>query len=296
MGLLQCPVWGQGLDSMILVRSFQLWIFHDSMSSWKEKCWEQQKVEGWVLWEGFRAVECLFLGWHHSAHGCPVPPLQSWDRLGKLAYADRPCGPWQCGGPRVIFWVMLCVSLCSVRRQWVTGSERAGGPKGGCKHPRCAIVTHAGAGGGEARSSGSLWEVTQFPHRDVGREAGGSGGSGGPGGRWAGSGRLQRLPVSAGSGWHCAAQRGGQSLFLHLPRASAREKISMATLPVPPSLFHRGQGALPLPAPTQLGCPQGGDRPLVPWVMGSGTAWLCCSVAPCHGSLLVPPCGPQASG
>lgn len=65
------------------------------------------------------------------------------------------------------------------------------------------------------------------------------------------SGWLQRLPVSAGSGWHCAAQRGGQSLFLHLPRASAREKISMATPPVPPSLFHGGQGDLPLPPPTQ---------------------------------------------
>lgn len=168
------------------------------------------------------------------------------------------------------------------------------GPKGGWKHPGHAIVTHAGAGGGEARSSGRLREVTQFPHTDTGGQAGGSGGSGGDGGgggRWAGSGRLQRLPVSAGSGWHCAAQRGGQSLFLHLPRASAREKISMATLLVPPSLFHGGQGALPLPAPTQLGCPHGGDRPLVPWEMGSGKGRLCCRPAPCHGSLLIPPRG-----
>lgn len=48
MGLLQCPVQGQGLDLMILVGSFQLLIFHDSMSSWKDqgekrKCWEQQE-------------------------------------------------------------------------------------------------------------------------------------------------------------------------------------------------------------------------------------------------------------
>lgn len=89
---------------------------------------------------------------------------------------------------------------------------------------------------------------------------------------------------------------GGRASSCTCPEHLLGRKISMATLPVPPSLFHRGQGALPLPAPTQLGCPQGGDRPLVPWVMGSGTAWLCCSVAPCHGSLLVPPCGLQASG
>lgn len=47
MGLLQCPVQGQGLGLMILLGSFQLWIFHNSMSCWrdqgKEKCWEQQE-------------------------------------------------------------------------------------------------------------------------------------------------------------------------------------------------------------------------------------------------------------
>lgn len=57
--------------------------------------------------------------------------------------------------------------------------------------------------------------------------------------------------------WHCAAQRGGQSLFLHLPRASAREKISMATRPAPPSPLRRGPGALPL-RPLGCGrCPRG---------------------------------------
>lgn len=166
------------------------------------------------------------------------------------------------------------------RRQWVT--TKAGGegcwwvPRVGRSTPDVPPSHVAGARGGEARTSGQLWEVTQFPRTDAG---------GGPGcprllaGRpvavvavavavGLAGGRLQRLPVSAGSGWHCAAQRGGQSLFLHLPRASAREKISMATLPVPPSLFHGGQGALPLPPPTQPGCPRGGDGPLVPWEIG----------------------------
>lgn len=42
----------------------------------------------------------------------------------------------------------------------------------------------------------------------------------------------------------------------------------MATLPVPPSLFHGGQGTLSLPPPTQPGCPYSGDRPLVPLELG----------------------------
>lgn len=206
------------------------------------------------------------------------------DRLERLAEVGCPCGttPPVSGGPYRSYRVRAACRQPPQREgKGVPAHTGSWGgwwvPQVGRSPPMCHHRTRLGTAGGEARTWGQLWEVTQFPRADAG------GGPGRPrllagrpvvaavavglaGGWW------QRLPVSAGSGWHCAAQRGGQSLFLHLPRASAREKISMATPPVPPSPFHGGQGALPLPPPnpTQPGWPHGGDGPPVPWEMGFG--------------------------
>lgn len=81
------------------------------------------KVEGWVLQGGFRAMECpsppaqpwdgithLMDALCHSPG--PTVPLLSWDRLGRLAYADCPCGLCQCPGSIGVLWVILWVMLC----------------------------------------------------------------------------------------------------------------------------------------------------------------------------------------
>lgn len=98
---------------------------------------------------------------------------------------------------------------------------------------------HSQVLGRARRGAGEGHSVPRFPY------AGGGGGGPGLAARGRGASCLCRIR------WHCAAQRGGQSLFLHLPRASAREKISMATRLAPPSPLRRGPGALPL---RPLGC------------------------------------------